>query len=206
MHPPPCPVSSGADPDVPGKRKARMMACSALPGEPSPDTLILAHPSDSRKSSASAVFPGWSFKVCRARRLCLLACMVPARLLPKQSRDDRWEVSASPFGLQLQALECISPTAAAPRSNPLAAVRKGLPHPHSGNQGESPTAQVGEGWVPSALLGVRGAEMGASPAWCARYPSWLVWALRAPQSGPCTAALGLLGTDSPCRSRCSGAS
>ena len=68
-----------------------MMACSSLPGEPSPDTLICAHPSDFRKSRALAAFPGWSSKVCRARRLCLLACTVPARLLPKQSRDDRHE-------------------------------------------------------------------------------------------------------------------
>lgn len=44
--PPHRPVSSGPDRDVPGKREARMMACSSLPGEPSPDTLIRAHPSD----------------------------------------------------------------------------------------------------------------------------------------------------------------
>lgn len=54
---PPCPVSSGADPDVPGKRKARMMACSALPGEPSPDTLILPTPAIP-ENPAPAVFPG----------------------------------------------------------------------------------------------------------------------------------------------------
>lgn len=160
MHPLSRPVSSGPDQDVPGKWEARMMACSVLPEEPSPDTLILAHPSDSRKSSASAAFPGWSFKVCRARRLRLLACTVPAHLLPKQSRGDRCESVC--FTLWAPASGSrINPTATAPRSNPLAAVRKGLPHPHSGNQGESPTAPVGEGWVPSALLRVRRAEMGA---------------------------------------------
>lgn len=39
-HPP---VSSASDLHVPGNQEVRMMACSTLPGESSPDTLILAH-------------------------------------------------------------------------------------------------------------------------------------------------------------------